>query len=60
MTVRQIAILEALSFPRSLSTLYKLFPHISQSSMRRTLYEFRNRGVVVQDLNKKWVCAVRV
>lgn len=54
MTPQQKLILEQLSFPRSLKTLYNILPHISQSSLRRTLYEFHNKRLVEKTDKGKW------
>lgn len=53
MTPQQLAILGELSFPRKLSTLYKLFPNVPQGSLRRTLYDFKNKDMIVKN-NGKW------
>ncbi len=55
MTPQQTSILIALSFPRSLKTLYKIFPNIPQGSLRRTLYDFQNKKIIHKTLNGKWV-----
>ncbi len=51
----QFAIYESLSFPRSLTTLYKVHGHVMpKSSVRRILYSLRDEGLVQKNDKMKW------
>ena len=51
----QFNIYESLSFPRSLTTLYKVHGHVMpKSSVRRILYSLRDEGLIQKNNKMKW------